>query len=1161
MWLEPECLPSKNPTNHNSGEESAPWNSSEETELEITSFASSQDGFHRATAISTCLQSTQQEGGYLGGIIKTAIEPNGTTCSAAEGGIHQDSPSRLDGSGWSVQSFGGVTSTSSQCNNDATLRPSWSGLRAIPGDPQMDLQMPPKAEPGRTDCLGNRNEMPRKEKERWFVTMDIGKTYSRENVGMSAKKKRKKRCRRSSVELGLGFGGWGPGIQSESEAERYGAAQPLGEQTSWEPESFQSGGECIVRTDDTRQQFQGLSAKQQLVSPSANRSSNTRLLSEDTNFTKPTKSVRASVAYKGSEDIYQSEEVLENRHVPQTCSEHDIPREKMNEYNGSFWAQELTYSPVDNSFLDYGFPLKESCSSTENETAIFSQTAAKKSNNVMFPVPSYDKILEPAISKQEGIQSDNAQQGKGFPAEQRLSERQSVGISTAVTDSKHRGTFLSARYVEPEGRTLHVPQAGETPLGQKQADDVLESSREHSHQSQRQTFSFHTETEDALGLPPSLSAPDHAQAPTAVNKNVCLVVTESLGSLLPQGQQGTTEDACLDSTTALPGTSDLKYLNEITTETDHNGLHVICRNCAASDSGRKRENRGGVEQLMNAEKLTRAGSVPNLDTEKNVEAMQPPLFDSEDEGPAVDPDSGIGSTESCASQEPLTLDPTHPVYALSPFWDEMEKLTINDILHLRLVGHAQPPKELPRNAVADTSDAADSDYFTQPDESKPNRSSSEFSTLSDFEEEFSQALNTSTNPSPEPQAHGSARPPSSRATSWESEGAFITGNREGFGEERSCSDYSSQSHLSGSCVAEQCSLHPVHSQREESCLYFLSHQVSEQKPGSEPAELMEKNTKISPPFLDSKALTANFNIPSTEIIGNSVHGNEATVSPLGTSSVACFTHEDAEKLSVPEMYDCFFSDFETGSFFFPLARRCNKNKTVPIFCFSRSARQSLVFTKMWHYCLPGKSSFRPDDEDDREPIRAATRVGESVGEPTGAACAPDTYEQFCTDSDWRGDLFWRNPLSLRWTCFLGGGLSRPHGSFISWQSLAFKGRGSSLFSRSTSQGDQECLPCTDHLETRMFAQSAERTRANPRLQAALCIPGKGSLLPSLQHADLCLVCIAFASWVLKSINPQDADTWKTVLLANMSAVSAIRYLRQSSSDSAPHHEPRPTYEP
>lgn len=33
------------------------------------------------------------------------------------------------------------------------------------------------------------------------------------------------------------------------------------------------------------------------------------------------------------------------------------------------------------------------------------------------------------------------------------------------------------------------------------------------------------------------------------------------------------------------------------------------------------------------------------------------------------------------------------------------------------------------------------------------------------------------------------------------------------------------------------------------------------------------------------------------------------------------------------------------------------------------------------------------------------------------------------------------------------------------------------------------------------------------------------LLP-IKQADMCLVCIAFASWVLKSVNPQGADTWK-----------------------------------
>uniref|UniRef100_A0A8D0CNL3 Uncharacterized protein n=2 Tax=Percidae TaxID=8165 RepID=A0A8D0CNL3_SANLU len=43
---------------------------------------------------------------------------------------------------------------------------------------------------------------------------------------------------------------------------------------------------------------------------------------------------------------------------------------------------------------------------------------------------------------------------------------------------------------------------------------------------------------------------------------------------------------------------------------------------------------------------------------------------------------------------------------------------------------------------------------------------------------------------------------------------------------------------------------------------------------------------------------------------------------------------------------------------------------------------------------------------------------------------------------------------------------------------------------------------------------------------------------------MCLVCIAFASWVLKTANPQVGDTWKAVLLANVSALSAIRYLRK-----------------
>lgn len=117
-----------------------------------------------------------------------------------------------------------------------------------------------------------------------------------------------------------------------------------------------------------------------------------------------------------------------------------------------------------------------------------------------------------------------------------------------------------------------------------------------------------------------------------------------------------------------------------------------------------------------------------------------------------------------------------PVYAISAFWDEMEKLTINDILQLRM-GRRSPPAaadetatprvddlaespgsavdpaelSLPDAGLMDGSDNADSDYFTQPDDSKPDRSSCEFS-ASDFEEEYWQFLGTSRNPSPDPQA-------------------------------------------------------------------------------------------------------------------------------------------------------------------------------------------------------------------------------------------------------------------------------------------------------------------------------------------------------------------------------------------------------------------------
>ncbi|KAM3621028.1 uncharacterized protein V6R79_005121 [Siganus canaliculatus] len=147
--------------------------------------------------------------------------------------------------------------------------------------------------------------------------------------------------------------------------------------------------------------------------------------------------------------------------------------------------------------------------------------------------------------------------------------------------------------------------------------------------------------------------------------------------------------------------------------------------------------------------------------------------------PAV-PDVPLTPCSEADSPETYAKAAGHaqPVYAISAFWDEMEKLTINDILLLRMgrntsfrdtqetanteefptnqsstVSTVEDP--LPDGSLLDTSDTADSDYFTQPDESKPDRSSCEFST-SDVEEEYWQFFGTSRNPSPDCQSKNQA---------------------------------------------------------------------------------------------------------------------------------------------------------------------------------------------------------------------------------------------------------------------------------------------------------------------------------------------------------------------------------------------------------------------
>ncbi|KAG8505505.1 PGC-1 and ERR-induced regulator in muscle protein 1, partial [Galemys pyrenaicus] len=82
-----------------------------------------------------------------------------------------------------------------------------------------------------------------------------------------------------------------------------------------------------------------------------------------------------------------------------------------------------------------------------------------------------------------------------------------------------------------------------------------------------------------------------------------------------------------------------------------------------------------------------------------------------------------------------------------------------------------------------------------------------------------------------------------------------------------------------------------------------------------------------------------------------------------------------------------------------------------------------------------------------------------------------------------------------------------------------------------------------------MTQACERPAAGaePRAQAGPLPAGAppaslGTL--SLSQKDMCLVFVAFATWAVRTSDLHAPDAWKTVLLANIGTVSAIRYFRQ-----------------
>ncbi|XP_049630504.1 PGC-1 and ERR-induced regulator in muscle protein 1 [Suncus etruscus] len=84
----------------------------------------------------------------------------------------------------------------------------------------------------------------------------------------------------------------------------------------------------------------------------------------------------------------------------------------------------------------------------------------------------------------------------------------------------------------------------------------------------------------------------------------------------------------------------------------------------------------------------------------------------------------------------------------------------------------------------------------------------------------------------------------------------------------------------------------------------------------------------------------------------------------------------------------------------------------------------------------------------------------------------------------------------------------------------------------------------------VLAQEAGLNAPRDQLQLALRQAGEpwSPLTPfTVSQKDMCLVFVAFASWAVRTSDLHTPDAWKTVLLANLGTISAIRYFRRQVS--------------
>ncbi|XP_069545083.1 enolase-phosphatase E1 [Brachyistius frenatus] len=583
-------------------------------------------------------------------------------------------------------------------------------------------------------------------------------------------------------------------------------------------------------------------------------------------------------------------------------------------------------------------------------------------------------------------------------------------------------------------------------------------------------------------------------------------------------------------------TLDTESVISLSNENFTNMSASFCSSISEDESG----GQGGKKALMSAEqKEGDATSGPEGQPESNCDSLD-----------------GAEDSISASKAECEPEKVVNKVFAMSSFWSEMEKLTINDILGVRMISKGAPPSSLPPLQETEEPDmfaVTDSGFFTHVDESKSEQVNEDACSAPDSEESSLRsviAVDSS----------------SSRSVTWEREPFSASRCADIYPENMMLTSVTNTPQLVLSNGPQKClrkisknvSVHNLHALESESFGYTRKvealHPVDESD-----SEKVEYFTKGFLPKQDKdmeslpSSLTDTYRVSLTDIFQYFFGGKKSAPSPAATENITTFY---ADGNSVPETYDHFFSEFDTESFFYPLTAA--KDKPVPIFFYSRSADRNLQFPEAYEYFFASSSSddssVESDEEDNCGPVRVVTRFSRKT---SSTQISTDIYENFFTDSDLRQNLFWKPTLSFRNSNFTASTVQKQRSNPLSLTPVRPSSRSRPrTFPALVNQDVMFPDPLLCSFDDRISRQVAQQPFRYEDLQTPISNPRLDASLLPLRHSDMCLVCIAFASWVLKTANPQVGDAWKAVLLANVSALSAIRYLRKYVKMEAAENEMR-----